>query len=82
MAWIRAARARRHGAGRSTAPQSNGKAKALNRLALLNFAAAWQSIESLRNGSAQHSLEKHGFEIYGRMPKLKGVIYGEIQSWG
>jgi hypothetical protein len=21
-------------------------------------------------------------ETYGRMPKLKGVIYGEIQSWG
>jgi hypothetical protein len=41
-------------------------------------AEAWQSIEILCNGAAQHSSEKHGFEIYGRMPKLKGVIYGEI----
>jgi hypothetical protein len=49
---------------------------------MISIVAAWQSIEILRNGSAQHSLEKHGFEIYGRMPKLKGVIYGEIQSWG
>jgi hypothetical protein len=42
---------------------------------------AWKSIENLCNGLAQHSVEKHGFEIYGRMPKLKGVIY-EIQNWG
>jgi hypothetical protein len=39
---------------------------------MISVAEAWKSIESLRNGAAQHSSEKYGFEIYGRMPKLKG----------
>lgn len=60
---------------RSSEKHRSGMAKQRN-------ATQWHGRASKAYAVAQHSLEKHGFEIYGRMPKLKGVIYGEIQSGG